>query len=322
MRRFVSLGGGLVLLSSAMFVAAACGDEASEISPSPADASPDGAGDAAVSAVDASPPDAHAPADAEPPKITASLGATARILVTDEAVLAFFKEDDVIVRAADAPDCVAHVSSASKPSSNGGEITVGRPSDGGVPGPLVVTPASTELGWDYFAPEAAFPADQSVLVQVETAGTPAVPVSIPPMAVQTLRSPPAGTVTMTKPSAPPAVGTELVIPSSQDYELTWTVPAAPGDLRLFVNVVEIGSEQSRKEATIFCSYPLSQGSGKIPTSLLTEIHGRIAGTPKGNMFVGVGSHKEVALPEVSFIVQATRLNSSSLGPDNFPARLQ
>jgi hypothetical protein len=320
MRRYLTVG--LAAVASVGIALAACSDDATE-----SGTTRDGGSDASVpdtsrpdtsvadtSVADTSVADTSvADADAGP-TITTTVGTTGRIHVFGDAVFADFHEDDTIVRASNAPECVAHVASASKPFSNVGKITIGGTivgSDGGAPTAVEVTADPTmENAYAYFGE--VFGANDTLTVQVATAGT----IYIPALALQTLKPPAAAAVTVTAPTKPAPVGMipgRLTIPSTQPFEIKWTVPGGNvADKRIVFAFSGITGTPPLKNVALFCGYPLAQASATIPANVLADLKSRAGTGANGQVHIWVGGQKEVSAGGASYVIEVTRNDTTTL----------
>jgi hypothetical protein len=262
--------------------------------------------------VDAAAADAADAADAGP-TLSTTIGPTGSIRIYMDAIFATFSEDDTIVRASDAPECVVHVRSISKPYSPAGTLTIGGPivgSDGGTDQtiliePDTVTPASLNQ-YVFFGP--VFPPNEALLVQLEGAGT----TVFPAMPVQSLNPPAFAPVVITKPVVPDA-GAAIVVPSTAPFEIVWTVPAgATATKRVIFGFREISpATGGTKSASIFCSYPLTAGKGSIPPSVLADVKTRVGANASGRLHIYAGGYKEFVASGASYAIEVVREDSTS-----------
>lgn len=274
--------------------------------------------DAGVPAADAGTADARAPEDAgvppsdaapdaaPEPTISRVTGSTGYVRVFNDAVFAEFYEDDTIVRASNAPECVVHVRSQSKPASPAGTLTIAGPvvgAEGGPDAPITIEP-DPDGGNQYMAfADPVFPAGDALQVWVEGTATESFPV----MPAQVLRPPPADVVAVTAPAAD-ADGA-LLIDSAAPLAIAWTPPAAPqADARMVFEMTGIDDLDTSKIASLFCSFPLAAGSATIPANLLAEVRAQVGGTGSATGFVKAfaGGAKEFTGGGVSYFLEVGR----------------
>jgi hypothetical protein len=181
---------------------------------------------------------------------------------------------------------------------------------------VVVASETTPFGNEYLRlGEPLFPTDDSKLVEIASAGRDGVA----PLPVQSLRPPPALPVAVSKPTAP-SEG-PMLVPSTQDLEIAWTAPAGNvADQRLLF-VFQNLTGSLKKRASMYCSYPLSAGTARVPASLLAELRSRLGTSVTGQIHVRVGGMKQFAAPGVSYVVEVTRTDSTNLTED-YLAELQ
>lgn len=260
-------------------------------------------GDAAS---DAPPPDAQVDAG---PTVTSTLGSTGYIRIYENTIQATFFEDDLVLRASDAPNCVARVRSLTKPRSGAGVLTVGGPiigSDGGAPDAITIFGDDTNR-YSYDGP--IFGENPpSLIVGMDATET------FPTLSNQTLRPPPVGVVTITKPARPDA-GDLIVVPTV-DLEIAWTPPADTANLQLSVDYVAI--EGLTRRANVYCSFPLASGTGRMPASLLTAVRAQLGGTASGLLSATVGGAIEVAPSGASYILRTLRFDGTTNIPEGDP----
>lgn len=273
--------------------------------------------DASLDGNDASPgaPDSGSDAEVDAgPTISSEVGVTGYVRLFNDAIFAEFYEDDTILRASNAPECVVHVRSQSKPASPAGTLTIGGPvvgATGGPPEAITVEPdPEAGNGYAFFILDpdqgGVFPSDDALQVVVESAGTD----SFPAMAGQALRPPPAELVPVTAPATDAGV---LTVDSTTSLPITWTAPATPqSGGRMIFEYSVIDGPASSKIASIFCSYPLSAGSAAIPANLLAEVRARIGAGAVGYLKVYAGGAKEVADAGVSYVLLASRMDAVGL----------
>ena len=241
------------------------------------------------------------------PTITSAVGPTGFVRVFNDFIVGEFYEDDTIVRASNAPECVIHLRSGSKPASPAGTLTIGGPilgSDGGADQPVTVDadPAGANI---YFVEGPIFPPDDALLVHVEGAGT----FAFPAMPVQVLRPPPADLVAVTAPALDDA-GT-LGIPSTKPLQVTWTAPAnAKADARMTFTFTGLDADVTASQGALYCSYPLASGQATIPANVLTELRTRVGGTnARGAIQVYAGGSKEFSANGASYFLATSRLDA-------------
>jgi len=241
--------------------------------------------------------------------IQTTVGSTGYIRLFNDAVFASFYEDDTILRASNAPECVVHFRSPTKPRSQAGSITIGGPVvgvDGGPAQPLIGTPDPiAENEYLVFDP-AVFPSNDDLQVTVEGAGSDAFPA----MPAQALRPPPA---TLVKLTAPAHDGGPLSVSSTQPLQLTWTPPAsAKAGATMVVAFTEIKVPPSGKTASLFCNYPLAAGSAKVPPNLLAALKAVVGAGAAGTLSVFAGGGKEFTANGASYVLAASRFDARDI----------
>ena len=140
---------------------------------------------------------------------------TGVVRIFSDNILGTFDEDDTIVRASNAPNCVIYTRSSTKPLSAAGTLTVGGTlvgADGGLAQPAAIDPID---GPNFYADsDTIFPPDADNLVAlVDLQGTP----EFPAFTGITLHTPLAGSVTVTKPVLDDGGG-QVTISSTDDLE--------------------------------------------------------------------------------------------------------
>lgn len=256
------------------------------------------------------------------PVLTSSVGSTGSIQIRQDAVFAEFYEDDVILRWSNAPDCVAHVRSRTKPQSQAGTLTVGGPivgSDGGTDQAITVTP-DPMLGYVFIGP--VFPFTDALNVELSGTST----VAFPGIPVQTLEPSAAAEVVVSKPVLPDSG--DLKIPHTSAFDIAWTAPGSGTANKKIAFVLSISptSAIGAKVAILHCAFPLAAGQASVPANILADLRDRAtAGTgttnPTGFVHVFAGAKKEIAITTTSYVVEAARIDSTSLH-DNFNVELQ
>ena len=113
----------------------------------------------------------------------------------------------------------------------------------------------------------------------------------------------------------------MLISSAEPLEIRWTAPAgSTASQRLLVTYHNIVGSVAAKRASLYCDYPLSQGTATIPASLLAELRSRVGAGAVGHFTVWAGERKvfsgspQSATP-ISYIVDVTRPDSTTLHPD-------
>lgn len=216
--------------------------------------------------------------NSSPVTITSRIGPTGFIEILEYGIFASFYEDDQIITASNAPNCVAWVRGSNKPISPAGDpfgqgpdITASSSTYGF--NPIQIEPDSTNF---YLFGDSIFDATASATVQIETQGN----VSVPRIPKLTLHSPGSGITKMITPvniPIPDGVYEILVIDSDKDYEIAWEpinpAPAKEMSASIF-QIVASSVFGSSKLSQINCVFPYAAGQGKIPSSLLTEVRTR------------------------------------------------
>ena len=255
------------------------------------------------------------------PLSTLVRGSTGIIFLNYDSVGAEFYDDDAILRAKAAPECVGHERSGTKPTSNAGSLivtsdAVGTPT--GLPGPVTIDAGSSDVGNGYFyqAPVGQYfylgdavvlndagvevitdVAPESIQVQVQATG---MAPSFPPTPVTTLRTFTFDEVTVTQPTEP-AGGADLIVPSTAPFIVNWDVPD-PARVPRIVMWMELGGQG--RSGNIFCSWESSKGQGVVPAALLTDMRQLIGGAAPltGYLSVFTGDGKEVAQGTSSYFI--------------------
>ncbi|MBX3222927.1 MAG: hypothetical protein KF795_20620 [Labilithrix sp.] len=315
-RRLLSLAACVASVATAGGGLAACSD--SDSTPD-GDTSLDAGADTSPANTDAGTPDADGAApdpdsgqhDAGP-TISSAIGSTGYVKVRDGYIIARFLEDDTIVRASNAPECVVHVRSATKAFSPAGSLTVGGAivgADGGPEQAIVVDPDETQqyLYVPDPPPESGgvFPPTETLIVQIEGSGSLAFPL----MPAQSLPSPAAGALTIAKPIVDTASADPVVISTSEPFEIVWTPPANPhADHRVILALEDINGADAAKIASLHCSFPIAAGKGSVPVNLLAELKSRVGAsdTPEAQIQVLAGGYKEFTGGGASYVIEVSR----------------
>jgi hypothetical protein len=257
------------------------------------------------------------------PLSTLARGSTGRIDLGYNYVGAAFFDDDAILRAKAAPECVGYERSETKPPSNAGSLTVTSDAVGtatGLPGPVTIDAGYEATNYyvyqapvdQYFYAGDALAlndarvevitgvAPESIQVQVQATGR--AP-SFPPTHVTTLRTPTFDEVTVTQPIEP-AGGADLIVPSTAPFIVNWDVPD-PARVPRIVMWMELFGQG--RTGDIYCSWESSQGQGVVPAALLTHMRQLIGGAAPltGYLSVFTGDGKEVAQGTSSYVILAT-----------------
>ncbi len=301
-------------------------------------------------------PDADTPSpppvavvDAGASEVTAVVGQTGVIQIAADSVGAYFSEDDTIVRAVAAPECVAYLRSVTKPHSAAGTLTVtsdrvGQP--GGPLEPLVMEPSSAPDAHNaysgYPGPLETWRDDAGIPnYEVQTPFFPQYPdprastrvqlalsgsVVFPALAVTTLRSSPAD-IEVTEPSfsveevaaelaglQPLVHGLSRAEPLVVGWELLGSEPEA---VVLWVSDLSVEATAGGLPVTaeLYCRWPAAARRGVVPASLLGAIHARLGtGPANGNMTLVLGDGNEVATAGASYFMYLFE-QSNLLGTD-------
>jgi hypothetical protein len=256
-----------------------------------------------------------APDDRDCPAVTATRGATGHIEISDFFIGATFFADDIILREAAHPECVAHLESPEESFSAAGTLTVssglvGMP--GGPAAPFVMHADAGNQEYFDFPDPPLFQFLDSTKIQTELTGAP----GFPPLRVTTLRSSSFDTISVTAPQLPDSG--VLAISSTAPLELQWDVPVLsrhailgrhPQSLsvRLFV----LGPE---RWGQLYCSWPIAQGRGTIPALLSNAFRNQLGGTGAldGNIDVYSGELREMATAGSSYVIFVTTDNATTL----------
>ena len=248
------------------------------------------------------------------PKVTRSIGSTGFFEIYPDLVQGYVRQRDTILRASDAPDCVAHLRSNTSPLSPGGDVTVGGDNVGqvnGPPAPIVVSPDQNNQ-YVYFLdnPPVLYPAGSSLRVQVKTSGA----VGVPAMPLTTLRSPSFSTIHVSKPVVPP--GADIPIPSTAPFEILWTIPGANAGAqnrknrknRMILSLMFIIGNERMGE--LHCGAPVNAGRATLPASLLRALKQRIAPNPGASLRIRAGDQREVVVDGASYVLQLAAGNET------------
>ncbi len=311
---------GMMALTASGFgvlLTAACSDDGGGSGPNSTDAGKTTI-DAGQSDGDAKVPVADATADVGTdaadsgdagPTLSVTTGLNGRIEIEPTSVLAEFRLEDTIIRASDAPGCVAMVRAAARESEriDVGTMRIGGDAvgqDGGIPSPL--SPPFDSEGKYYYGSVGIgeslfFPGISSrVQVQIEN-GYPEV--GIHPMPVTTLRSSPFGMIHVLTPALPDAGS--LVVRSDQDFNITWNVPTTGGadaggaGERMILDLFFLLGTGGARAADIRCSAPVAAGRGSLPASLLREVKVRLSPSAPiegAKLRIRSGDQREVVIP--------------------------
>ena len=257
----------------------------------------DGQGDAPGPRARRRPDPEDAATDAGPPSSVARPHGL--IQVFDDAAFAYFFEDDTILRASTRR--VRRLRPLeTKPASAAGDRLVAPTA------PILAIRVEPDEFNFYGAFDPVFPPDAELDVTLEMNATSVFPA----IGVQTLRTPPVGTVAVSQPSAP-ATG-NLSVPSDRDFVFTWTVPATTDGLRMQLHFADITSTSGRR-AQISCAYPLAAGTGRIPASLLAAVKTQLGNGGEGFVYTFAGGGGELVVAGTSYVIFASRQDSTSLG---------
>ena len=82
------------------------------------------------------------------------------------------------------------------------------------------------------------------------------------------------------------------------------------------------SALTAKNSHLYCTFPLSAGTGTIPANISAELKTRGGGaTLDGQMHIYSGGAKEVSVATGSYFVEVVREDSTSIPKDN-PVQIQ
>lgn len=309
----VTLGG-----CAALSLIAACSDDPKSADSCPL---PDGSTipkDGAT--VDTGPnPDTDSGADAGNEDANTDGGATLQVMtalsghvdVNWFGVNALFTPDDIVIHSTDYPQCRITLRAKARADfrADVGSLSIGGSlvgQDGGMPTPLVI-PYSTDNAGIYlgFPPEGQiFNQGVSSSVQVQIEGNSGN--GVPELGVTTLHSPPYASITVltpTVPADPDDAGTGIIVKSTEDFPITWTVPTTPGadaggagERIIFALTETLGLSRTGE---LRCHFPVSAGQGRVPAALLREFRMRL--DPENPVSVGrisirTGDQREVVIP--------------------------
>lgn len=311
------------LATAAACVLLACGDDDTAVTPTPDGSTPD-----------ANKPDTTAPIDSgggtdtgtgtdtgvdtgvdAGPTMTSTLGTTSELLVSNDIFVGQFYEDDTILHWSNAPGCVAFVRGPAKVPSQAGTVTVGGAVVGKDGGPDMQTDIDPDQTGSYFSPGTFYPTVDTFTVDVQIEAA----VGFSPMPLTTFRPSREAPIALTAPAAPDA-GTFAPINSTAPYTITWTAPSGGfvNEQVIVVSMLLTGSSaNTSKNSRLYCTFPLSGGTGTIPANVLTELKTRGGGVAlDGFMHIYSGSAKEVKVPTGSYFIEVARADSTSIQMDN------
>ena len=254
--------------------------------------------------------------------INSRVGPTGFIEILQYGIFASFREDDQIITASNAPNCVGWVRSSNKPLSTAGDpFSFGKPditasSSAYTNNPILIEPDRQNF---YLFGDTLFDATAPATVQFETQGS----VSMPAIPKTRLHSPGPGVTKMISPvNFRDAQGNFGVIPinSGEDYEVAWEklnpAPAKNMAVSLY-QIVASSPIGSSKLSQINCVFPYADGQGKIPSSLMTEIRTRtLNGQPSTiqvDAIPGIqafpGEAKMINIRDANYFVYVSRSDS-------------
>lgn len=252
------------------------------------------------------------------PNMTATLGSTGDIFVGNDIVTASFFEDDTILHWSNAPSCVAFVRGGSKPPSQAGTIKVAGDVVGKDGGPDSEVEVAYDPSMGYFAFVTAYPPVDTYTASVQITAAQ----GFAPMPAEVFRPSRETPIVITSPSAPDA-DVLAPIPSTAPYTIAWTAPTGGfvNEQVISVSIFASGSSAlTAKNTHLYCTFPLSAGTGTIPANVLTELRtraGASAGTAvDAKMHIHSGGAKEVKVPTGSYFVEVVRVDSTTIANDN------
>jgi hypothetical protein len=262
-----------------------------------------GCGDEAASGL----PDAGQMADA---------GGTDRVglvQIHENEIVGRFWLGGTVVRMPDAPGCVIH-DGLPEALSPAGTLSVGGPIVGHPGGPEhpILVGQSSFIANQYVHLGPTFPPAGELLLEVDLSGSELFPA----MPTQTLRAPaPEPVVVLSPVPEPHPTGANIItIRTTEDFAITWTVPAGQTEAhRMLIGVVSIGDRPVGSRGTsIHCSFPLSAGRGAVPLSILAYVRGRVALPTSAMAYIAAGDQKELAQDGVSYVLEVTRSAGSTV----------
>jgi hypothetical protein len=224
-------------------------------------------------------------------------GSTGRIEISDFFVGGSFFVNDTILHT---ERCVAHLLSPDQPKTLAGTFTVSSDLVGtpdGPPAPLVINPDALNDYYEFPDPP-LFNYPDGTRVQIDLSGAP----GFPPIHHRTVRSSPFGLITFDHPTVP-ATGV-LSVSSAEPLALDWTVPHGArraAHQSVAATLLVLGPSAW---GTVYCSWPLAEGHGEIPTAMLQEFRARLGGTGAldGAFDIFSGEFQELATATTSYVI--------------------
>lgn len=265
------------------------------------------------------------------PGVTKVLGALGEVQVFSFMATAHFYQDNTNVHAVDSPNCFASTRSEGKHTSGVNKVTLGGDfvADAGLSEAPEFTVSISDVSGDYYydyAPEGltiySVPGGGKVIVQIEGTDALAVP-DVPPA---TLQGPVLGDmeVSVTEPvptGDPPAPVTAHL---SKGMTFKWDKTDVGSTVSQRVNVVfrnfhEFDPETNplaTRSGELYCSFPLSDGQGFVPPSLLQEVADDVgAKSLAASVEVTFGDSKEVVVGTSSFFLMTQAFTNASVPYD-------
>ena len=248
------------------------------------------------------------PDEADLDRMTTTVGSTGRIELADFFIDAIFFLDDTILRAKHHPECFAHIQSAEERLAPAGTLIVtsdlvGTP--GGPPAPIVVNPDSHGEYAEFPGPM-LFVVGEEINVQFYLEGAP----GLPGVEEATLRSSAFPLINVTAPAVPDSG--VLVVSSTKPLRFAWDVPAAhspdPVHSRDRQRVsIRLNPLSPVHWGSLYCSWPVSAGHGKVPAPLLREFRRQLGSTGPldGNLDMVSGDFREITTPSSSYVAYTT-----------------
>lgn len=296
------------------------------------DSSVNGAPDATANPDSSTPEkDSSTPGDASDagPAVTEVLGSLGTVTIYPYAAFAEFYQDNTNIHTADSPNCFASTFSEGKRYASVDKVSIGGDfvGDGGftepVEVPLTVLPDTGDYAYDYFAPDGQFlyttPAGGKLVVQIEGKDT----LSIPDLAPTALQAPVLADLELTVTDPPAPAGDPpppVVAQLSKGLTFKWDKTDVGTTVSQRVNVVLRTFRESdpttngfaTRSGNLYCSFPVADGQGVIPTSLLQAVADDIKAkklmvTPD----VSYGDSKEVVVGNASFYVMTSSVTNLS-----------
>jgi hypothetical protein len=248
-------------------------------------------------------------------RVTSTVGATGEIEIAPDFIQGTFSAGDIILRARAHPECVANITDAEKPLADAGTLTISSDlvgQEGGPPAPFVIQsdsdPFVHNLYVDYPSP-VLYNVGEATRTWTKLSGNS----NFPAMPKTQVRSPAFASINITAPTVPPSG--VLAIQSTAPYKFKWDVPSAPSPHKKTQRVsARLFALSPVKWIQLFCSWPLTDGHGKLPVSLLRAMKEQLAFDAPVDAVVDTyaGEFTEVATATSSYVIFPTNVDSTTL----------